>query len=101
MFLLFLIGCFVRTSDAIHEYEWFHEAYNRIEARISQIKSHKELISKESDQNEIRMLRIELSGMQQSCRELIADYNSNSDKVNVGIFQGSSLPNHMEIESCE
>lgn len=99
--LLLLIGCFVSTTTAIHDYEWFHDAFNRIDARVNQIHSHKALVAEEQDPNELRMLKIELSGMQQSCRELVADYNSNSDKVNVGIFQGTSLPDHVSTDICE
>lgn len=99
---MFLAGCWLTSPGrAVHDYEWFHTAYNSIEAKKAQIAAHASILKQEADGKEQQRLRIELTGMQQSCRELVADYNANSDKVNVGIFQGTSLPDHVNPDVCE
>lgn len=107
--VLVLIGCsaagvYDRTMDAdniIHDYEWFHDAYTSIGAREAQIKEFEDLLLSEEDQKEKQRLRMELSGIKQTCRSLVAEYNANAAKVNVGIFRGTSLPETIDPSDCE
>ena len=87
------------TNNIINNYEWYHDAHAQYTARLGQIRSHTELW-KSADGAERNNLRIELSAMQQSCRELATAYNANSQKINRSIFKGTSLPETLEIEQC-
>lgn len=113
MLLVFLLGCRAcsvadgiadRVTDpdnVIHDYEWFHTAHARVYSRTAQVTATREMISAEEDAGEVRRLKIELAGQQQSCRELVADYNANADKVTRGLFRGWTLPDHIAPEDCE
>jgi len=85
----------------IHDYEWFHTAYTNVGARQAQIASTKVGLRDEADPAEKSRLRIDLGGQQQSCRELIADYNANAAKVTFGSFKGWSLPESINPNQCE
>lgn len=103
MFLFILLNaCGIYTVDkSVHSYEWFHDVFQEVQARQTQVQATTELIASEVDPGEVRRLKVERAGQQQSCRDLVAEYNSNSDKVTTGIFQGSSLPDHLDAEICE
>jgi hypothetical protein len=90
----------VKTENVIHNYEWFHDVYNARLARVDQYQQFKSFYDEETDQTEKRNLRIELANMQMSCRTLTTKYNSNSSKINVSIFKGTSLPDMLDIEDC-
>lgn len=98
-------GVYDRVSDpdnVIHNYEWFHTSYTNTSARASQISSTKELLAiPENSEAEKSRLRIELAGQQQSCRELVANYNANSAKATQGIFRGTTLPKTLNPSICE
>jgi hypothetical protein len=81
-------------------YEWFHDANRQIIARADQIASHRKLTA-DGDKAEAQRLRIEIGGMQQSCRTLVAEYNSRSAQVHRGIFQGTSVPSTIPTSTCE
>lgn len=110
--LLFLASCLVdkaatvvdKVTDPdkmIHDYEWFHSAYTNITARTAQIASTKQMMAGETDKAETSRLRIDLAGQQQSCRELVADYNGNAAKITFGSFKGWSLPDNINPTLCE
>lgn len=113
MLTLFLLGCRAlnaadgvadRVADPdkiIHDYEWFHTASTRVESRVAQVAATREMIAAEADAGEVRRLKVELAGQQQSCRELVADYNANAQKMTVGIFKGWSLPDSIDPNECE
>lgn len=105
MLFLLLVACIpsevTTLREAVHDYEWFHSAYNTIDGKVRQIEAQAQLVATEQDAAEVRRLKMELSGMQQSCRQLVADYNGNSDKVHIGVFQGGSLPDHLALDLCE
>lgn len=93
-----------KTLDAdnvIHNYEWFHDVDNQVKSRVSQIAAHREILSGETDGPEKRSLRIELAAMQQSCRDLVAQYNANSTKINRNIFRGRTAPEALDSNICE
>jgi hypothetical protein len=92
-----------RTMDTDHiidSYEDFRDTYQAYNARVAQIKEFGKQIPADADDK--KQLRTELSGQRQSCRELVARYNSNSSKANHNIFKlgGGSLPNELDMEEC-
>jgi len=89
------------SNNVIHKYEWFHDVNAQRDSRLNQIKAHSGLLSDETDKKERSRLSMELAAMQQSCRDLSTQYNANSEKVNVSIFKGSSLPAILNINDCE
>ena len=98
------IGGYLRLASAdnvIHNYEWFFDAKNTVDARVAQIAAEKELVAGETDKDELRRLRVDLGGMQQSCRDLVADYNSNASKATREVFQSNSLPDRLDAGVCE
>lgn len=103
--ILFPVHVAQRALDpgsAILKYEFFHDANNAILSRRAQIASHKQLITiMISVPEEANRLRIELAGMQQSCRDLVSKYNANAQKVNHTIFRGTTTPSNISINSCE
>jgi hypothetical protein len=111
--LLALSACFIDTAaqvadrvtdpdKIIHDYEWFHTAGQRIGARQAQISSTHALLSDSTvSDSERARTRIDLSGQQQSCRELVADYNANGQKVTVNVWKGWSLPDYIDPAGCE
>lgn len=115
MLLLLLTACCVPGWDKavtvadkvtdpdrmIHDYEWFHTANANVGARTSQIASTKSMLVEERDPAEKSRLRTDLGGQQQSCRELVAEYNANAAKVTFGSFKGWSLPESINPIICE
>lgn len=89
------------TNNVIHKYEWFHDVYTQQGARVNQIIQFKGFLYGEEDKNEKQRLRMEMAAQQMSCRDLVAKYNANSEKMNVSIFKGWSLPDRLEESDCE
>ncbi len=89
------------TNNIIASYEFFHDANNQFIARVAQVRNFKKLAAEPSDSMEKNRLRIELSAIQQSCRDLAGKYNSNAAKVNKSIFRGGSAPESLNIAECE
>lgn len=88
------------TNNIINNYEWYHDAYGRFEARVTQIGQFQDLLADEQAGAERNRLRIDLTGMQQVCRELAEQYNANARKLNKGIFRGWSLPETLDQTNC-
>lgn len=89
------------SNNVIVKYEWFHDANAQRDSRINQIKAHSDILAGTTDAKEKTMLLAERAAMQQSCRDLTTSYNANSQKVNVSIFKGNSLPVTLNITDCE
>ena len=87
-------------SNVIASYEWFHDTNGAVNARVSQIKAHKQIMSVTTEASELSKLRIELAAMQQSCRDMTNRYNANADKVNKSIFQ-RGVPEKLSTSQCE
>lgn len=105
LILLSLIGCGVmtRTLDAdniITNYEWFYDASNNIMSRQKQISDTTAMMAVAKG-DMLDRLTIELMGQKQSCRDLVAEYNSNASKSNRSIFMANNLPNSFDLEVCE
>lgn len=90
----------LETDNIISSYEWYHDAYGRFEARVSQVDQFQGLLADELTGAERNRLRIDLTAMQQVCRELAEQYNANSRKLNKGIFRGWSLPETLDQVRC-
>ena len=87
-------------NNIINNYEWYKDANGNLNSRVAQIKAHKVIVSQTTDSSELSRLRIELNGMQQSCRDLANRYNSNASKINRNIFQ-SGVPSRVDPTMCE
>lgn len=107
--LLLLTACgpatdlYDQTFDGrniIHNYEWFYDAHAQIQAKERAIKSHQQLVASAEGSEKTR-LQMELTGMQNVCRELVQEYNSNSKKVNRNIFKSNQTPRSISMEKCE
>ncbi len=99
------VGVAEKTFDAdniIDNYEWYFDAYSEIQAKSPQIAQHQKYLEAETDRKERINLRIELTAMQNSCRELAAKYNANSKKANRSIFKDHDLPHQLSAtEHCD
>lgn len=91
----------LQTDNIIFNYERFFDVNANYESRVSQIKEHKSLLAETSDSAEKTNLRIELSAMKQSCRELANGYNADSRKLNRGLFKDRNLPYELDVTVCE
>lgn len=89
------------TDNVIHKYEWFHDVYTLYGARKNQVMQFKKFLGSEEDKYEKQRLRMEMAAQQQSCRDLAAKYNANSEKMNVSIFKGWTLPDRLSTQECE
>jgi hypothetical protein len=88
-------------DNIIHNYEWFHDVYQTRQSRINQIIQYKGFYAAEEDPKEKNRLRVDMTAMQTSCRDLTSKYNANSQKVHVSIFKGGSLPDMLNLSECE
>lgn len=89
------------TTKMIQNYEWFHEASTNFDARKGQVKQFKTLLAEEEDKGEKARLRVDLAAMQQSCRELAAKYEAQSNKIHVGYLKSNALPESLNAKECE
>lgn len=91
----------MNTNNIINNYEWFHDAHATYRARLSQIAQFKSFLNENVDQAEKARLRIDLAGIQQSCRDISAKYNANATKSNRSIFMGREAPERLVESACE
>lgn len=91
----------LQTDNIIQSYEWFYDVNAAFEARANQIQQFRALLASEESTDEKRRLRIDMTAMQQTCRDLVTKYNANSEKMNKSIFKGWSLPEALNIQTCE
>lgn len=88
-------------DNAIYNYEWFYDFYAAYQAKLGQIKTHKQIVAETTDRKELARLRIELAAMQQMCREIVTKYDANATKTNRSIFMGREAPQSLEVSTCE
>lgn len=89
------------TDNIITSYEWFYDTNAQITARKGQIRAHQKLAVDETDKREKSRLMLEMSAMQQSCRDMTTKYNANSQKANKSLFKSNSLPESFPDNACE
>lgn len=90
----------MNTDNIIHNYEWFHDTFTAYESRVSQIATSNAMFKEVTAEAEKTRMRMEIGAQKQTCKTLVARYNSNSEKMNVSIFKGWSLPKDLNMESC-
>jgi len=95
-----LISKTADTTNVIHNYEWFHDVDAAIQAKKGQLSTHVSLL-KDADAGERSRLNMEVAAIRQSCRDLVTKYNANSEKINRGIFKGTSLPELHNVNVCD
>ncbi len=91
----------VSTDNIIDSYEGFRDTYQAYKARVAQIQEFK---SEKPENADDRMhLRVEIAGQHQSCREIVARYNSESSKANHSYFKmgGGELPDRLDMDTCD
>lgn len=91
----------LETNNILYNYEYFFDVNAAYETRVGQIKQYKVFMETESDPAEKIRLRTEQGAMQQTCRELVAKYNANSQKANRNLFKARDLPSQLEPLTCE
>ena len=91
----------LQTSNVIQSYEWYFDTKASYDARVSQIRQFEGWLSAETNPDEQRRLRTEVSAMQQSCREMSAIYTANSSKLNKQFFKSKELPFTLNAKDCE
>lgn len=89
------------TTKMLQNYEWFYEASNNFVARSAQVATFKTMLLEETDKGEKARLRVDLAGVQQSCRELAAKYEAQTGKIHVGYLKSKSLPESLNAKECE
>lgn len=96
-------GVVSRTLDSnnvITRYEWFHDANGRYKSRINQIHQSTSDYTTASPTDK-SSIRVDLNAQKQSCRDIVTQYNANSEKTNQSIFKGREAPISLEIQPCE
>lgn len=96
-----VIGKTLNANNVLSSYEWFFDTNAQFESRKGQIRGHSALVKAETDSKEKSRLNIELSAMQQSCRDMATKYNANSEKMNKTIFKSKGLPETLTLSNCE
>jgi hypothetical protein len=91
----------LQTNNILTNYELFHDESKQFEARVAQLREHEVYLRDEKDPDERTRLRMEFGAQQQSCRELAADYNANSLKLNRQLFKDRGLPPVLDAQLCE
>lgn len=91
----------LQTNNILSNYELFHDESKQFDARVAQLTEHRGFLAAEADPAEKSRLRMELAAQQQSCRELAADYNANSLKLNRQLFKDRGLPPVLDAALCE
>ena len=91
----------LETSNILTNYEIFHDESKQFDARVAQVDEHRSFLAAETDPAERTRLRMEMAAQQQSCRELAADYNANSLKLNRQLFKDRGLPPVLDAGRCE
>jgi hypothetical protein len=89
----------LETDNIIYSYEWFFNTNAQYTARAAQISEYKAFT--DTDPEERARLRMELSAVKQSCRELANNYNANGMKLNRTFFRSKNLPETLDVEICE
>lgn len=91
----------LQTNNILTNYELFHDESKQFEARLAQVSEQRGFLADEKDAAERSRLRMEMAAQQQSCRELAADYNANSLKLNRQLFKDRGLPPVLDASRCE
>jgi uncharacterized protein YukE len=91
----------MQTNNIIANYEYFRDASQTFEARKAQIAQYKGFFAVETLPEEKSRLRTEMAAIQQSCRDIAAEYNANTLKMNRNAFKGTNVPATLNSMECE
>lgn len=89
----------LKTNNIINNYEMFFDLNAGYDRRVADIQSQR-LMLEGATGAELNRLKIELVGLQQTCRDLVARYNAASEKENRALFKANKLPESLEIATC-
>lgn len=89
----------MKTNNIINNYEMFFDLNAGYERRVADIQSQKLMLDGATG-DELNRLKIELVGLQQTCRDLVTRYNAASEKENRSLFKANKLPESLEIATC-
>jgi hypothetical protein len=89
----------LKTNNIINNYEMFFDLNAGYERRVADIQSQKLMLDGATG-DELNRLKIELVGLQQTCRDLVTRYNAASEKENRSLFKANKLPEQLEITTC-
>lgn len=89
----------LKTNNIINNYEMFFDINAGYERRVADIQSQR-LMLEGATGAELNRLKIELVGLQQTCRDLVTRYNAASEKENRSLFKANNLPESLEIATC-
>lgn len=95
-----VVGRTLQTDNIIQNYEGFYNRNANYGVRLAQVAEYRDYLKNETDADEKQRLRIELSAMRLSCRELAAGYNADSAKQNRALFKSKGLPPVLSEEDC-
>lgn len=88
-----------QTGNVTRNYEMFYDINAGHDRRVADISGHKAAMTSATGEEKNR-LNVELLGMQQTCRDLVTRYNAESAKMNKAVFKSNSLPETLDINSC-
>ena len=91
----------MKTSNIIDTYEGFFVRKGQYDTRLGQIADHKKLVEANTDPAEAARLRVELSAIRQSCRDLAVIYNANASMANKELFRSDELPAELSEAACD
>lgn len=90
----------LQTDNIIGSYESFFNRKAAYDARVAQITEYEVMVRDNTDKDEAQRLRIELSAMRQSCRDIATTYNADAAKANKKIFRDGELPATLSETAC-
>ena len=96
-----LVDKATNTDKMLANYEWFNESATAFDARVKQIRVQRKMFDDETDKGERQRLRMELSAVQQTCRDLAARYAAKTNEIHVGYLKSKNLPETLSAEQCE
>lgn len=85
-------------NNVLTNYSRFHDLNTAYKSRVAQLAAHRAITP--VDNAEASRLRIETAAVAQSCREIVARYNADAEKIHVSIFKGQSLPEKLSMDAC-
>lgn len=86
--------------NIIYNYEWFYDANAQVQSKARAISDHAKLVSS-AEGSESSRLQMELTGMRNVCRDLVQEYNANSQKANRALFKANDIPDQLSMDKCE
>lgn len=90
----------LETNNIIFNYEAFFDLKQKYDVRTVQIVDKQATLARATDPFEVSRLQTELDALKYACRDLATRYNSDSVKINRGIFKSNDLPHTLDMTNC-